>query len=38
VTGVPALKLALQVEPQLIPAGELLTLPPWGPTTETESA
>jgi hypothetical protein len=31
VTGVPELKLALHVEPQLMPAGELVTLPPWPP-------
>jgi hypothetical protein len=28
VTAVPALKLALQVAPQSIPAGELVTVPP----------
>src|SRR5439155_25958975 len=36
VTCVPAAKLALQVEPQSIPAGELVTLPPGLPTSETE--
>ena len=34
-TWVPALKLALQVAPQSIPAGELLTLPPSPPAIET---
>src|SRR5437588_9793627 len=34
VTGVPELKLALQVAPQSIPAGELVTLP-WPPAMET---
>ena len=38
VTSVPALKLALQVDPQSIPAGELVTLPPGLPMAETESA
>jgi hypothetical protein len=37
VTAVPELKLALQVAPQSIPAGELVTLPPWLPATETAS-
>ena len=36
VTWVPLLKFALQVEPQSIPAGELVTLPPGLPITETE--
>jgi hypothetical protein len=36
VTCVPAAKLALQVEPQSIPAGELVTVPP-APMTETVS-
>src|SRR5205807_7739400 len=36
VTWVPALKLALQVEPQSIHARELVTLPPGLPTIETE--
>jgi hypothetical protein len=36
VTFVPALKLALQVEPQLIPDGELVTVLLGLPTTETE--
>src|SRR5205085_8342188 len=34
VTWVPDGKLALQVEPQLIPAGELTTLPPGLPTMD----
>jgi hypothetical protein len=38
VTCVPGAKLALQVEPQSIPAGELVTLPPGLPATETERA
>ena len=38
VTWDPALKLALQVAPQSIPEGELATLPPELPITETESA
>ena len=37
VTGVPELKLALQVELQSIPTGELVTLPPWPPATDTPS-
>jgi hypothetical protein len=36
VTCVPELKLLLQVEPQLIPEGELVTVPPGLPNTETE--
>jgi hypothetical protein len=35
VTCVPGAKLTLQVEPQSIPAGELVTLPPGPPLTET---
>ena len=38
VTWLPAAKFALQVEPQSIAEGELVTLPPGLPTTETESA
>src|SRR6266545_2457260 len=37
VTVVPAVKSWLQVEPQLIPEGELVTVPPELPITETES-
>ena len=37
VTWVPALKLALQVAPQSIPTGELVTLPPEPPATDTPS-
>jgi hypothetical protein len=36
VTWVPLSKFALQVEPQSIPAGELVTLPPGLPISETE--
>ena len=36
VTVVPAAKSALQVEPQLIPEGELVTLPPELPTSESD--
>ena len=36
VTLVPVSKLALQIEPQLIPDGELVTEPPGSPMTETE--
>jgi hypothetical protein len=36
VTCVPPLKVALQVEPQSMPDGELVTLPPGLPTTDTE--
>ncbi len=36
VTGVPIAKLALQVEPQLIPDGELVTRPPGLPMIETD--
>src|ERR1700730_11972716 len=36
VTWAPLLKFALQVEPQSIPAGELVTLPPRLPITETD--
>src|SRR5207302_4146391 len=35
VTCVPAAKLALQVKPQSIPVGELVTLPPGPPLSET---
>ena len=38
VTWVPAAKLALQAEPQSIPGGELVTLPPGLPITETARA
>jgi hypothetical protein len=38
VTVVPAPKLALQVEPQSMPDGELVTLPPGLPMTDTERA
>jgi hypothetical protein len=37
VTWIPALKLAAQLAPQSMPAGELVTLPPGLPITETES-
>jgi hypothetical protein len=37
VTWVPVEKLALQVEPQSIVAGELITVPPGVPMTETDS-
>ena len=37
VTCVPAAKLALQVEPQSIPEGALVTLPPGLPMSETAS-
>jgi hypothetical protein len=37
VTWAPVEKLALQVDPQSIPAGELVTVPPGLPMTETDS-
>jgi hypothetical protein len=38
VTCVPRGKAALQIDPQSIPDGELVTVPPGLPMTETDSA